>query len=149
MKAARAGGAGAGFAVVADEVRKLAVRSAEAAQNTSKLIEGTVKKTKEGGELVQSTNQAFTKVAVRSQKATELMGEIASSSQEQAQRIDQVNKALAEMDKSTSEKVAQAEKLTTIMSAFKTDYTEAEQEFKQSNRPHTLVNSQKRLKTAG
>ena len=55
VEAARAGDAGAGFAVVADEVRNLALRAAEAAKNTANLIEGTVKKVKEGFELVGKT----------------------------------------------------------------------------------------------
>src|SRR5690606_23057713 len=59
VEAARAGEAGAGFAVVADEVRNLAMRAADAAKNTTALIEGSVKKIKEGSELVGVTNKAF------------------------------------------------------------------------------------------
>ncbi|MBA4394964.1 MAG: chemotaxis protein, partial [Desulfobacca sp.] len=93
VEAARAGEAGAGFAVVADEVRNLAMRAAEAAKNTSNLIEGTVKKIKNGSDIVSKTNEAFAKVAGGSKKAGELVGEIAAASMEQAQGIDQINKA--------------------------------------------------------
>ncbi|MEE4600965.1 MAG: methyl-accepting chemotaxis protein, partial [Desulfobacteraceae bacterium] len=48
VEAARAGEAGAGFAVVADEVRNLAMRAADAAKDTSRQIEESVKQIKEG-----------------------------------------------------------------------------------------------------
>ncbi len=109
VEAARAGEAGAGFAVVADEVRNLAMRAADAAKNTAALIEGTVKKVKDGSELTASTNETFTQVAESANKVAELVGEIAAASNEQAQGIDQVNKAVSEMDKVTQQNAANAE----------------------------------------
>jgi methyl-accepting chemotaxis protein len=109
VEAARAGEAGAGFAVVAEEVRNLAMRAAEAAKNTSGLIEGTVRKIREGSELVGKTSEAFSEVAVNAAKVGELVGEIAAASSEQAQGIDQINKAVTEMDKVTQQTAANAE----------------------------------------
>jgi methyl-accepting chemotaxis protein len=109
VEAARAGEAGAGFAVVADEVRNLAMRAAEAAKNTASLIEESVKKIKNGSQIVSKTNEAFEKVAVSSKKVAELMAEIAAASQEQSQGIEQINKAVAEMDKVVQKNAASAE----------------------------------------
>lgn len=110
VEAARAGEAGSGFAVVADEVRNLAMRAAEAARNTSELIEGTVKRVKDGAELVTKTNENFTGVASSTMKIGELIAEIASTSNEQARDIEQVNRAVAEMDNITRQNAANAEK---------------------------------------
>lgn len=109
VEAARAGEAGAGFAVVADEVRNLAMRAADAAKNTASLIEGTVKKVKEGSELVAKTNEEFRQVASIVTKSGELVGEIAAASQEQAQGIEQVNRAVSNMDEVTQQNSAIAE----------------------------------------
>jgi methyl-accepting chemotaxis protein len=109
VEAARAGEAGAGFAVVADEVRNLAMRAAEAAKNTSGLIEGTVKRINEGSELVDRTNEAFSEVNTSSIKAAELVEEIAAASNEQAQGIEQINTAVTDMDKVTQQNAASAE----------------------------------------
>ena len=119
VEAARAGEAGAGFAVVADEVRNLAMRAADAAKNTADLIEGTVKKIKDGSELVTRTNEAFSQVATGTVKVGGLVGEIAAASNEQAQGIDQVNTAVAEMDKVTQQNAAASEEMTSSMAMFK------------------------------
>ena len=109
VEAARAGEAGAGFAVVADEVRNLAMRAADAAKNTSNLIEGSVKKIKSGSEIVARTNEAFGKVAQGAKKESELAGEIAAASQEQSQGIEQINKTVSEMEKVIQKNAANAE----------------------------------------
>ena len=109
VEAARAGEAGAGFAVVAEEVRNLAMRAAEAAKNTSMLIEGTVKKIKEGSGLVEKTNSDFVEVSRSAGKAADLVGEISAASSEQAQGISQISKAIAEMDKVVQQNAANAE----------------------------------------
>ncbi|KMY65836.1 hypothetical protein AAU61_19490 [Desulfocarbo indianensis] len=109
VEAARAGEAGAGFAVVADEVRALAMRAAEAARNTSELIQSTMDKVKGGAGLVDSTREAFEHMADSTSKVAELVSEIAAASTEQAQGIDQINKAVSEMDKVTQALAANAE----------------------------------------
>jgi methyl-accepting chemotaxis protein len=109
VEAARAGEAGAGFAVVADEVRNLAMRAADAAKNTSDLIENTIKDVKDGSELTSSTQTAFQDNVEIAGKVGSLVEEIAAASTEQSQGIDQINKAVMEMDKVTQQNAANAE----------------------------------------
>jgi len=109
VEAARAGEAGAGFAVVADEVRNLAMRAADAAKNTSNLIEMTVKKVKDGSGLVLKTNEAFVKMASTASNVAQLVAEIAAASKEQSQGIEQVNNAVTEMEKVVQQNAANAE----------------------------------------
>jgi methyl-accepting chemotaxis protein len=109
VEAARAGQAGAGFAVVADEVRNLALKTSEAAKSTSGLIEGTMKKVKDGSGLVAKSNAVFSEVTKSVATIAGLVGDISSASSEQAQGIDQLNKATAELDKVVQENVSNAD----------------------------------------
>jgi len=54
-------------------MRIIAMRAAEAAKNTSDLIEGTVKRISNGSELVIKTNEAFSGVTSSSTKVGELV----------------------------------------------------------------------------
>lgn len=124
VEAARAGEAGAGFAVVADEVKNLAMRSADAAKNTSGLIEGTVSKIQSGSDLVTRTNSAFSEVTGISAKVGDLVGEIAAASEEQARGIEQVNNVMSEMDKIIQANAANAEETSSASEQMQTQARE-------------------------
>ena len=109
VEAARAGEAGAGFAVVADEVRNLAMRAAEAAKNTSNLIEGTVQKINTGSALVSETSESFYVASQSTTRIGTIITEMAGAASQQANAIVQVTKAIHEIDTVTQSNAAAAE----------------------------------------
>ncbi len=109
VEAARAGEAGMGFAVVADEVRNLAQRSAQAAKETSTMIEGAISKTEQGVVLSRKVAEMINDILAKVRQVDELAAEVAGSSKEQAAGITQINTAVAQMDRVTQGNAASAE----------------------------------------
>jgi methyl-accepting chemotaxis protein len=109
VEAARAGEAGKGFAVVAEEVRNLAIRSAEAAKNTTVMIEGAVENAKQGAEITEKAAGALEQILASVASTADIISEIAAASGEQSQGIDQINAAISQMDKVTQQNAANAE----------------------------------------
>ncbi len=97
VEAARAGVHGRGFAVVADEVRKLAAKSAEAAQETAALVEGSISKTTAGAKIAKDTAAALDDIVSSVEKTASLSALIASASSDQAVGISQVNKGIEQL----------------------------------------------------
>jgi methyl-accepting chemotaxis protein len=119
VEAARAGEAGAVFSVVADEVRNLAMRAADAARETSDLVDGTVKTIQDGNALVSTTAQAFGEVVANANKVATFMNEIASASREQTNGIRQINETVTEMDRGTQQNASTAQQLSASTGSFK------------------------------
>ncbi|GLB26904.1 hypothetical protein LXJ15735_31450 [Lacrimispora xylanolytica] len=90
VEAARAGSAGKGFAVVADEVRNLAQKSADAAKNTTMLIEETVQAVERGSQIVDITAQSMINVVAGSDQVRDFVNDIARTSKEQSDAVSQI-----------------------------------------------------------
>ena len=109
VEAARAGEAGAGFAVVADEVRNLALRSAQAAKETTELIETAKANSDRGVEAAGEVKEILTRIIDGVKEVSTLARQIATASKEQAEGVRQVNIGVTEIDKVTQANAAVSE----------------------------------------
>ncbi len=126
VEAARAGEAGKGFAVVADEVRNLAGKSADAAQNTTKLVQETVGAIEQGAALTREADGSLQQVSASAQRVLEVVALIDRASAEQAQAVaqvtqgvDQISSVVQTNSATAEESAAASEELSGQASALK------------------------------
>lgn len=126
IEAARAGAAGKGFAVVAEEVRNLAGKSAEAAQNTTRIIESTVNSIASGNQLCAEVAEKMNKVGETAGDVKTINNKIAESSKEAADSIikvtvgvDQISNVVQTNSATSEQSAAASEELSSQANMLK------------------------------
>ncbi|MBL8880883.1 MAG: hypothetical protein JNG88_17350 [Phycisphaerales bacterium] len=114
VEAARAGEHGRGFAVVAEEVRRLALRSAEAAKESTEVITTSVERSKSGVAVSREAGESLSEIVTGVSRVAELIESISQSSTEQSVGIDQISQSVSQAESITRNNAAGAEETASV-----------------------------------
>jgi methyl-accepting chemotaxis protein len=133
IEAARAGEAGRGFAVVANQVTALAAQTAEAAKESTMLIEASIREVENGMSITDEIAQQQEKVATDAQSIVTEVSNIADNLKAQDESFNQLNTGITQINgviqtnsatsqqcaASSQEMSSQANALSNLISTFK------------------------------
>jgi len=125
VEATMAGSAGKGFAVVADEMRNLASKSADAAKQTTSLIESSILSVKGGSKIADLTAKELEKIAAKVQLVGETIQKIKRATSDQAIAIEQITQGVEQVSSVVQTNSAQVDMLSKLVGRFKLKKTTA------------------------
>lgn len=136
VEAARAGEAGQGFAVVADEVRNLAQRSANAARDTTGLIDQSRQNIKAGAAQLEQVSGSMSLITQSSARVRGLIEEVNHFGEEQVVSIEEIAEAIQTVQKLADrngdlarEAISAAEETTSKVASIQSSLATAERLF--------------------